>query len=121
LRQSLQPGNPEAAYRLGEALLQQGKMKEAAEELQRSNTFRPDMPETLYSLGSAVATTDPKAADQAFSRVVELEKDTPLAGQAYLALAGIHRKQGKTEQAAQDMQEFRRIQALTPQPSTPTP
>jgi hypothetical protein len=46
-------------------------------------------------------------------RVIELEKETPLAGQAYLALAGIHRKQDKTEQAARDTQEYRRIQALT--------
>ena len=28
-------------------------MKEAAEELRRSDILRPDMPETLYSLGKA--------------------------------------------------------------------
>jgi len=44
--------------------------------------------------------------------VTQLEKGAPLAGQAYLALAGIHRKQGKAEQAASDMQEYRRIQAV---------
>jgi tetratricopeptide (TPR) repeat protein len=120
LEAKLQPGNAEAAYRLGEALLQQGKMKEAAEELRRSNSLRLDMPETLYSLGRALTSTDPKAAEQSFSRVIEVEKDTPLAAQAYLALAGIHRKQGKTDQAASDMEEFRRIQALT-QPSTTSP
>jgi tetratricopeptide (TPR) repeat protein len=117
----LQPGNAEAAYRLGDALLQQGKMKGAAEELQRSDALRPDMPETIYSLGRANATRDPSAAESALARVIELAKETPLAAQAYLALAGIHRKQGKTEQASHDMQEFRRIQALTTRPLTPAP
>jgi tetratricopeptide (TPR) repeat protein len=117
----LQPGNAEAAYRLGDALLQQGKMKEAAEELQRSDALRPDMPETLYSLGRANAISNPGAAGRALARVIELEKESPLAAQAYLALAGIHRKEGKTEQAAHDMQEFRRIQALTTRRLTPAP
>ena len=108
----LQPGNAEAAYRLGDALLQQGKMKEAAEELRRSDSLRPDMPETLYSLGRASAVINPNAAEHLLARVIDLEKQTALAGQAYLALAAIHRKQGETEQAARDMQEYRRIQAL---------
>jgi tetratricopeptide (TPR) repeat protein len=115
-----QPGNAEAAYRLGDTLLQQGKMKQAAEELKRSDSLRPDMADTLYSLGRATAANDPKSAELAFSRVIELERRTPLAGQAYLALAGIHRKEGKTEQANQDMQEYRRIQALT-QPASTAP
>jgi tetratricopeptide (TPR) repeat protein len=109
---NLQPGNAEAAYRLGDALLQQGKLKEAAEELRRSDSLRPDMPETLYSLGRATAITDPSAAEHSLMRVIELEKDTTLVGKAFLALAAIHRKQDKMEQAAREMQEFRRIQAL---------
>ena len=112
----LQPGSAEAAYRLGNALLQQGKMKEAAEELKRSDLVSPGMPETLYALGRAAAITDPDAAERALLRVIELEKDTPLAGQAYLALAQLHRKQGKTDQAARDMQDYRRIQALAAHP-----
>src|ERR1700722_18872209 len=108
----LQPGSAKAAYRLGNALLQQGKMKEAAEELKRSDSLSPGMPETLYALGRAAAISDPDAAEHALEGVIELEKDSPLAGQAYLALAQIHRRQGKTEQAARDMQDYRRIQAL---------
>jgi tetratricopeptide (TPR) repeat protein len=109
----LQPGDAEAAYRLGDALLQQGKIKEAAEELRRSDSLRPDMPETLYSLGRAVTVSDPSTAERALVRVIDLEKESALAGQAYLALAGIHRKEGETEQAAREMQEYRRIQALS--------
>ncbi len=87
-------------------------MREATEELQRSDSLRPDMPETLYLMGRAEALSDPSAAEHALARVIELDKETPLAGQAYLVLAGIHRKQGKTEQADHEMQEYRRIQAL---------
>jgi tetratricopeptide (TPR) repeat protein len=117
----LQPGNAEAAYRLGAALLQQGKMKEAVEELRRSDSLRPDMAETLYALGKASAVSDPPTAEHALIRVTELEKDTPLAAQSYLALAGIHRKLGKTELAAREMQDFRRIQALNNSVSSPQP
>ena len=70
------------------------------------------MPETLYSLGRAAAASDPGEAEHALARVIVLEKESPLASQAYLALAGIHRKQGKTQQAASEIQEYRRIQAL---------
>jgi tetratricopeptide (TPR) repeat protein len=107
----LQPGNAEAAYRLGDALLQQGKMKEAANELRRSDSLSPDMPETLYALGKATTLTDPNAAEHAFVRTTELEKGSPLAAQAYLALAGIHRKQGKTELSAKEMEHYREIEA----------
>jgi tetratricopeptide (TPR) repeat protein len=108
----LQPGNAEAAYRLGDALLQLGKMKDAEAELQRSDSLRPDMPETLYALGRAAAIDDPNVAEHALTRIIELEKETPLAAQAYLALAGVHRRQGKADQAAHDLQEYRRIQVL---------
>jgi tetratricopeptide (TPR) repeat protein len=110
----IQPGNAEAAYRLGDALLQQGKMKEAADELGRSDSLRPDMPETLYALGRALAVNGPDAAGRALARVVELEKESPLAGQAYLLLAGIHRRQGKAEDAAREMQQYKHIQSLEP-------
>jgi Tetratricopeptide repeat len=55
-------------------------------------------------------------AARALQRVIELEKETPLAGQAYLVLAQIHRRQGKTEQAARDMENYRKIQALAAHP-----
>lgn len=108
----LQPGNAEAPYRLGDALLQQGKMKEAAAELQRSNELRPDMPETLCALGRAQAASNAIAAEQALTRVVDLEKNSPLAAQALFTLASIHRKQGKLDQAERETTEFRRLQAI---------
>ena len=112
----LQPGNAEVAYRLGDALLQGGKMKEAAEELRRSDSLRPDMPETLYALGRALAVSDPNAAERALDRVIAVEKQSPLAAQAYLLLASAHRRQGKPELAARDMEEYKRIHNVASTP-----
>jgi tetratricopeptide (TPR) repeat protein len=113
----LQPGNAEAAYRLGDAFLQQGKMKDAAEELRRSDSLRPDMPETLCDLGRALTVSDPVAAQHALERVVMLEKQTPLAAQAHLLLAGIYRKSGNLELAAREIEQYRNIQNLTSRPN----
>ena len=108
----LRPGNAEAAYRLGAALLQQGRAHDALPELKRSNELKPDMPETLYSLGKAASLTGgAPAAAKAWVRVIELEKDTSLAAQAHFGLAGLYRKEGKTQQAQHEMQEFQRLQS----------
>ncbi len=109
---TLQPGSAEAAFRLGDALLQEGKMKEAADELRRSDSLHPNMPETLYAMGRALATADASAAEQALTSLLKIEQDTPLAAQADLLLASIHRKQGKSALASREMEDYRRIQGL---------
>jgi tetratricopeptide (TPR) repeat protein len=109
---TLQPGSAEAAFRLGDALAQQGKMKEAADQLRRSEALRPNMPETLYAMGRALAAADPSAAEQALTSVLKIEQNSPLAAQADLLLASIHRKQGKSALASREMEDYRRIQAL---------
>jgi tetratricopeptide (TPR) repeat protein len=107
----LQPGNAEAAYRLGTALLEQGKAREARPELVRADKLMPDMPETLYSLGkAALLEGDTAAAEKEWTRLLTIEKETPLAGQAHFALAGLYRKEGKTAAAQHEMQEFQRLQ-----------
>ena len=107
----LQPGNGQAAYRLGEALLQEGRAKEALSELRRSNELQPNMPETLYSLGKAAsAAGDMAEAEKAWTQVIALEKESALAAQAHFGLAGIYRQQGKTNEAAIEMQKFRNLQ-----------
>src|SRR6202166_4048094 len=108
----LRPGNAEAAYRLGAALLQQGRAHDALPELKKSNELKPEMPETLYSLGKAAALAgDISTGEQAWLRVIELEKNTSLAAQAHFGLAGLYRKQGKATQAQHEMQEFQKLQA----------
>ena len=107
----LQPGNAEAAYQLGNALLQQGMMREARAELKRADTLQPEMPETLYSLGKAASLEgDAAAAEQAWRKVIEIEKESDLAAKAHFALAGLYRKQGKAADADREMGEFKKIQ-----------
>ena len=110
-----QPGNAEAAYRLGAALLQQGKAREARTELERANRLLPDMPETLYSLGKAAALgADLAAAEKAWTKLLSIEKTSSLAAQTHFALAGMYRKQGKTAEAERETQEFQKLNAATP-------
>jgi tetratricopeptide (TPR) repeat protein len=107
----LQPGNAEAAYRLGDAWMQQGKLQDALKELKRADLLRPDNSDTLYALGKAAALTgDSAAAAHALTRVVAIESDSPLAAQAHYSLAGLYRKQGKTQEADREMQEFHKLE-----------
>jgi len=111
----LQPGSAEAAYRLGSALLQQGKGREARAELERADQLQPDMPETLYSLGKAASLEgNSTLAEKSWNRLLAIEKDTSLAGQAHFGLAAIYRKQGKPEKAQHEMQEFHKLEGKIP-------
>jgi tetratricopeptide (TPR) repeat protein len=108
----LQPGNAEAAYRLGTALLEQGKAHEARAELTRADKLMPDMPETLYSMGKAASLEgDTTAAEKNWSKLLTIEKESPLAAQAHFGLANLYRKQGKTAAAQHELQEFQRLQS----------
>jgi len=110
----LQPGNAEAAYRLGDALLQQGKSRESRKELERADRLQPQMPETLYALGKAAALDgDAAASEKAWISLLSIEKEGPLAAQTHFGLAGLYRKQGKTAEAEQQMQEFQKLQTAS--------
>ncbi len=111
----MQPGNAEAAYRLGSALLQEGKAHEAREQLIRADHLRPQMPEVLYSLGKAAFLEgDTAAAEKAWIDLLSIEKESDLAAQTHFALAGMYRRQGKTAEAQHEMQEFQKLQNITP-------
>lgn len=115
IQAKLQPGNAEAAYRLGQALLEQGKANEARAELIRANKLMPDMPETLYALGKAAFLEgDNAAAEKSWTKLLSIEKQSPLAAQAHFGLAGIYRKEGKTAEAKQEMEAFESLQPSTP-------
>lgn len=111
----LQPGNAEAAFRLGSTLLQQGKVHEARAELKRANHLLPDMPETLYCLGKAASLEgDSQSAENAWQKLIAIEKTSKLAAQAHFGLAALYRKQGKPTEAAREMQEFQKLQSANP-------
>ena len=105
----LQPGDAETAYRLGGALLEDGKEKEAKPQLQLADKLRPGMPETLLALGSKAAMLegDLTTAEKAWTQVVAIEKTGPLAQQAHFNLAGLYRKKGQLSQAEHEMELFR--------------
>jgi outer membrane protein assembly factor BamD (BamD/ComL family) len=85
-------------------------------ELERADHLRPDMPETLYSLGKAASLDgDTAAAEKAWLRLIQIEKHTSLAAQAHFGLAAIYRKQGQAAKAQSEMEEFRKIQKAIPQ------
>jgi len=116
----LQPGNAEAVYRLGAALLEQGKVHEARTELSRADKLMPDMPETLYSLGKAASLEgDATTAEKEWTKLLSIEKDSPLAAQAHFGLASLYRKQGKTASAQHEMQEFQKMQNGSASPQAP--
>ena len=116
----MQPGNAETAYRLGAALLQQGKAHEARQELERAELLKPDMPETLYLLGKAASLDgNPAGAEKAWTRVIELEKESSLAAQAHFGLANLYRKQGNAARAQHEMQEYKKLQDHVPKPQNP--
>jgi tetratricopeptide (TPR) repeat protein len=111
----MQPGNAEAFYRLGAALLEQGKVREARADLVQADQLMPDMPETLYSLGKAASLDgDATAAEKAWTKLLSIEQETPLAAQAHFGLAGLYRKQGRTAAAQHELQEFQRLQSPNP-------
>lgn len=116
----IQPGKAEAFYRLGDALLEEGKVAEGRAALERSNALRPDMPQTLYSLGKAASLdNDAATAEKFWLRVLSLEKGTALAAQAHFGLATIYRRQGKPAEAAREMQEFQKLQVQRPSEANP--
>lgn len=114
----IQPGDAEAAYRYGDALLQEGNIKQARIELERADRLQPGMPQTLYSLGKVNALAgDAAAAEKAWMHLLSIEKNTSLAGEAHFGLATLYRKQGKTAEAARQMQEYQKIQTANSQAS----
>src|SRR6266446_728241 len=81
-------------------LRQQGKAYEARQELERADQRKPEMPETLYSLGEPASLDgNPAAAEKAWTRVIDLEKESSLAAQAHFGPANLYRKEGNTAKA----------------------
>jgi tetratricopeptide (TPR) repeat protein len=84
-------------------------------ELERANRLKPDMPETLYSLGKAASLNgDTALAEKSWLQLIGIEKQSSLAAQAHFGLAGLYRKQGKPAKAESEMEEFRNLQKTIP-------
>src|SRR5206468_7443750 len=102
-----------AAFKLGIVLMNRGDVPGAVAELERANALRPDMPETLVELGKAIAAAgDTGAAEKLFHRVVELERDSSLAGTAHFHLSLIYRKLGRMADAERETNLFQEIRKV---------
>jgi tetratricopeptide (TPR) repeat protein len=107
---ALQPGDAETAYSLGNALLQQGKLPEAQAALERADQLRPAMPPTLFALAKTNSLEGRTAeAETAWKKQLAAEASGPLAAQAHFALATLYRKQGKSAEAAREMQAYQQL------------
>jgi tetratricopeptide (TPR) repeat protein len=105
----IRPGSAEAAYRLGQVLLQEGKTREAVHELTESNDLVPNMPETLQVLGKAAFLSGDKVlAEKSWIHLLSIETEGPLAARAHFDLAGLYRSEGKKQEAEMHMQQFQR-------------
>ena len=62
-------------------------------------------PEVIQHLQAAAA------AERDWKKLLELEKEGTLAAQAHFGLAGLYRKQGKTEKASHEMEEYNKLQS----------
>ncbi len=104
------PGSAAARFKLGVLLLNRGQVHDAVTELKRSNSLRPDMPETLLELGKATAAAGEfAAAEKLFLRVLQLEQASDLAESAHFQLAQVYRKLGRAEDADREMKLFQEM------------
>jgi hypothetical protein len=63
------------------------KRARSARRAKGANQLKPEMPETLSSLGKAASMTgENTVAEQPWLKVIELEKNTAIAAQAYFGL-----------------------------------
>ncbi|HLH05494.1 MAG TPA: tetratricopeptide repeat protein [Bryobacteraceae bacterium] len=104
----LQPEDAESAYWLGTTLLEEGKLKEARTQLEHADRLRPNMPQTLDALGRAASLDgDSTAAEQFFKKLLSIESTGPLAVNAHFGLASIYRKEGKSTEAARELEAYK--------------
>jgi hypothetical protein len=59
------------------------------------------------------------AAQQYWTKLLTIEKESPLAAQAHFGLSGLYRKQGKIDAAKREMQEFQKLQGGAASPAAP--
>jgi tetratricopeptide (TPR) repeat protein len=108
---ALSPGDGEAAWRLGSALLRKGRGGEALAELKRSDTLRPQMIETLFDLAKAYSMVNQTSeAEKAWLAVIGIEDSGEVAAAAHFQLSQLYRRQGNTAEAERHSRRFQELQ-----------
>jgi tetratricopeptide (TPR) repeat protein len=95
-RRAPESGRPH--YRIGRALMTQGKLEDAERELSKASSLDPKMPEPLGFLGELqLKRGDVDLALATLERAVQVD---PGYFEAYYHLAQVHRRMGHAEEAA---------------------
>jgi tetratricopeptide (TPR) repeat protein len=108
----LLPGEPMPNYKIGRALVRQGKTGDAIDYFQRALALRPDIVQALNEMGMLLANQQKVAeAELYFERA--LKKD-PNYSETYLNLGVVAQTQGKLEQAMARYEEAARLEPEGP-------
>jgi tetratricopeptide (TPR) repeat protein len=111
VRQML-PSEPMPNYKIGRALVRQGKTSEAVDYFQRALALRPDFVQALNEMGMLLANQQkPSEAEPYFERA--LRKD-PNYSETYLNLGTVVQTQGKLDQAMARYDEAARLEPEGP-------
>jgi tetratricopeptide (TPR) repeat protein len=108
----LLPREPMPNYKIGRALVRQGKTGDAVDYFQRALALRPDFVQALNEMGLLLANQQkPAEAEPYFERA--LRKD-PNYSETYLNLGVVAQTQGKLEQAMARYEEAARLEPEGP-------
>lgn len=111
------PGSGEAAYRLGQLLLREGKAREALAVLMQADELAPNMPETLNDLGQAALLAGNRAlAEKSWMRLLAIESSGAMAARAHFGLAAVYRSEQKPQEAEREMKEYQRVSGTLESP-----
>ena len=104
----LEPDYPQAHYRIGEALVEQGNVSQAGDYFRLVTDLDPDFAPAHRSLGQvALALGDPQAAIQNLQRALELAPDD---GVTYATLANAYTALGDSERGRDAAEKARSLE-----------
>jgi len=107
----LQPGNAEAAYRSDKPFCSRGSLATHEKNWNVLTACSPKCRKRSTPWESRCSGRRCSRRRKSMGNLLSIEKEGPLAAQAHFGLAGVYRKQGKTEEAERQIREFQKLQA----------
>ncbi len=104
------PNDEKAHLLMGEAAAKRGDTKSAFSEDSRAVELQPDDADALVELGKVLMTTNEDAkAQEMFERAVKTDPSNTVA---HYRLSMLYRRQGKTDEAAQHMADYKKYKEM---------
>lgn len=104
------PNDEKAHLLMGEAAAKRGDTKSAFSEDSRAVELQPDDADALVELGKALMTANQDAkAQEMFERAVKTDPSNTVA---HYRLSMLYRRQGKTDEAAQHMADYKKYKEM---------